>query len=173
MPLTSEICEYDVTSPARFQAEKKMIEQRLGDLVEEIHHIGSTSIVGIKAKPEIDLLIIVKSTNQIDTIESVMSTLGYDARGECGIPGRYYFSKNVKGKRTHKAHLCTRSHRLAQELIVFRDYLRDHPKEAKIYESLKIGLAKNGSAVTREYLDGKEGYIRGIIEKSITQGYGF
>ena len=172
MALTSKICEYDDTSPARFQAEKKMIEQRLGGLVEEIHHVGSTSIVGIRAKPEIDLLIIVKSIEQIDTIESAMSTLGYDVRGECGIPGRYYFSKNVNGKRTFKAHLCIGSHRLALELIVFRDYLRDHPEEIKIYESLKIRLAKNGSAVTREYLDGKEEYIRGIIEKSISRGYG-
>ena len=172
MALTSEICEYDDTSPTRFQAEKKMIEQRLGSLVEEIHHIGSTSIVGIKAKPEIDLLIIVKSIDQIDTIESAMSTLGYDVRGECGIPGRYYFSKNVNGKRTHKAHLCIDSHRLALELIVFRDYLQDHPSEAKIYESLKIGLAKKGTAVTREYLDGKVDYIQGIIVKSISEGYG-
>jgi GrpB-like predicted nucleotidyltransferase (UPF0157 family) len=171
MVLTSEICEYDDTSPARFQTEKKLIENRLGSVVEEIHHVGSTSIVGIKAKPEIDLLIIVKSVDQIEAIENAMSNLGYDVRGECDIPGRYYFSKNVNGKRTHKAHLCLHSHPLARELIVFRDYLRDHPDEAKIYESLKINLAKNGSASTREYLDGKESHIRGIIEISISQGY--
>ena len=60
---------------------------------------------------------------------------------------------------------------MALEVIVFRDYLRDHPDEANIYESLKIGLAKNGRASTREYLDGKEAYIQAIVEKSISQGY--
>lgn len=172
MALTSEICDYDKDSPLKFNAEKKLIEQELGILVHDIQHVGSTSIVGIKAKPEIDLLVVVKSVDPIDPINKAMLALGYDIRGECEIPGRHYFSKNMNAKRTHKAHVCIRNHRLVQELIVFRDYLLDHPDEVRVYESLKLRLADSNLTGTREYLDGKENYIREIIQRAIGEGYG-
>jgi GrpB-like predicted nucleotidyltransferase (UPF0157 family) len=107
----------------------------------------------------------------MDPINNAMANLGYDVRGECEIPDRHYFSKNVDGIRTHKAHLCVRNHPLVLELIVFRDYLRDHPDEAKTYESLKVNLANSNTSGIREYLDGKEGYIRDVIKKAVNEGY--
>lgn len=173
MALTSEICEYDPIWTARFDRESAQISERLGEQVEEIHHIGSTSVPGLAAKPEIDLLVIVLSLNQINAINSGMEDLGYAVRGECGIPGRHYFSKNIGSKRTHKAHVCLRSHRLALELIVFRDYLRDHPDDAKTYESLKLELSKTNRAGIREYLDGKASYILRVVERANAEGYRF
>ena len=155
MALTSEIHEYSESWPARFERQKLLIEERLGDEVEEIHHVGSTSIVGLMAKPEIDLLVIVSSLAGIDLFDTGVVDLGYDVRGESGrIAGCRYFSKNVAGKRTHKAHLCVRSHRLAVEMIVFRDYLREHADHARAYERLKLGLANSNRTGMREYLDG-------------------
>ena len=60
MALTSELISYQSEWPARFEVERTAMVSRFGALVKDIHHIGSTSIPGIpKAKPEIDILIIV------------------------------------------------------------------------------------------------------------------
>jgi GrpB-like predicted nucleotidyltransferase (UPF0157 family) len=106
MPLTSDICDYDPQWPAIFEAERLRIQQKLGHLVREIHHVGSTAVPGMKAKPEIDLLIVVNSIGEIEAINSGMAELDYDVRGECGIKARYYYSKNTQSVRTHKAHVC-------------------------------------------------------------------
>jgi GrpB-like predicted nucleotidyltransferase (UPF0157 family) len=96
MSLTSDICDYDPQWPAMFEAERLRIQEKLGHLVREIHHVGSTAVPGMKAKPEIDLLIVVKSISDIDAINSRMAELGYDVRGECGIESRHYYSKNTQ-----------------------------------------------------------------------------
>lgn len=172
MSLTSDICDYDPQWPAMFEAERVRIQQKLGHLVREIHHVGSTTVPGMKAKPEIDLLIVVNCISGIDAINSGMAELGYDVRGECGIEGRHYYSKNTQSVRTHKAHVCEISHSNVTRQIAFRDYMRDHPKDAQEYAVLKMRLAKSNSKGMAEYLEGKQNYIEGIIRTALPQGYG-
>jgi GrpB-like predicted nucleotidyltransferase (UPF0157 family) len=172
MSLTSDICDYDPQWPAMFEAERLRIQQKLGHLVREIHHVGSTAVLGIKAKPEIDLLIVVNSISEINAINSSMAELGYDVRGECGIEGRHYYSKNSQSARTHKAHVCEISHSNVARQIAFRDYMRDHPKDAEEYAVLKMRLAKSNSKGMAEYLEGKQSYIERITNMALRQGYG-
>jgi GrpB-like predicted nucleotidyltransferase (UPF0157 family) len=128
-----------------FEAERLRIQQKLGHLVREIHHVGSTAVPGMKAKPEIDLLIVVNSTSEIEAINSGMAELGYDVRGVCGIEWRHYYSKNTRSVRTHKAHACEISHSNVVRQIAFRDYMRDHHKDAQEYAELKLRLAVSNS----------------------------
>jgi GrpB-like predicted nucleotidyltransferase (UPF0157 family) len=172
MSLTSDICDYDPQWPAMFEAERLKIQQKLSHLVRGIHHVGSTAVPGMKAKPEIDLLIVVNSIGEIEAINSGMAELGYDVRGECGIEGRYYYSKNTQSVRTHKAHVCEISHSNVARQIAFRDYMREHPKDAQEYAELKLRLAKSNSRGMTEYLEGKRNYIEGIIQVALGQGYG-
>ena len=172
MSLTTDICDYDPRWPALFEAERLKIQEKLGRLVLEIHHVGSTAVPGMKAKPEIDLLIVVKSISDINAINSSMAELGYAVRGECGIAGRHYYSKNTQCARTHKAHVCEISHSNVARQIAFRDYMRDHPKDAQEYAALKMRLAKSNSKGMAEYLEGKRNYIEGIIHAALKQGYG-
>jgi GrpB-like predicted nucleotidyltransferase (UPF0157 family) len=172
MSLTSDIGDYDPQWPALFEAERLRIQEKLGHFVREIHHVGSTAVPGMKAKPEIDLLIVVNSISDIDAINSGMAELGYDVRGECGIEGRHYYSKNTQSARTHKAHVCELSHSNVARQIAFRDYMRDHPKDAQEYAVLKMRLAKSNSKGMAEYLEGKQNYVEGIIHTALRQGYG-
>ena len=172
MSLTSDICDYDPQWPALFEAERLRIQEKLGHLVREIHHVGSTAVPGMKGKPEIDLLIVVNSISDIDTINSGMAELGYDVRGECGIEGRHYYSKDIRSARTHKAHVCEVSHSNVARQIAFRDYMRDHPQDAQEYAVLKMRLAESNSRGMVEYLEGKQNYIEGIIHTALRQGYG-
>lgn len=172
MSLTSHISDYDPHWPAMFEAERVRIQDKLGDLVREIHHVGSTAVPGMKAKPEIDILIVVKRIGDIDPINAGMAELGYDVRGECGIEGRYYYSKNIQTARTHKAHVCEGSHSNVSRQIAFRDFMRDHPKDADEYAELKTRLAKSNTKGIAEYLDSKRSYIERIIYVAIAEGYG-
>jgi GrpB-like predicted nucleotidyltransferase (UPF0157 family) len=155
-----------------FEAERLRIQQKLGHLVREIHHVGSTAVPGAKAKPEIDLLIIVNSITEIDAVNSGMVELGYDVRGECGIKGRHYYSKNTQSARSHKAHVCEISHSNVARQIAFRDYMRDHPKDAQEYAVLKMRLVNSNSKRMAEYLEGKQNYIERITQTAVAQGYG-
>ena len=172
MSLTSHISDYDPHWPAMFEAERVRIQDKFGDLIREIHHVGSTAVLGMKAKPEIDILIVVKSIGDIDPINAGMAELGYDVRGECGIEGRYYYSKNTQTARTHKAHVCEGSHSNVSRQIAFRDFMRDHPKDADEYAELKTRLAKSNTKGMAEYLDSKRSYIERIIYVAIAEGYG-
>ncbi|MFT4567760.1 MAG: GrpB-like predicted nucleotidyltransferase (UPF0157 family), partial [Saprospiraceae bacterium] len=75
-----------------------------GENLNSIHHIGSTAIPNTKAKPEIDILIVVKEVSNLAKYNELIKELGYTIRGEClengGTPGRFYYSKNTNNKRT-------------------------------------------------------------------------
>jgi len=62
------------------------------EIVVGIHHIGSTSIPGIHAKPTIDLMPLVTTLREFDMREAAVRTLGYEWRGEFGIPGRRFLT---------------------------------------------------------------------------------
>jgi GrpB-like predicted nucleotidyltransferase (UPF0157 family) len=138
--------------------------------VHEIHHVGSTAVPGMKAKSEIDFLIVVKSIRSIDAINSGMT--GCDVRGECGIEGRHYYSKNIQSLRTHKVHVCEIDHSNVARQMALRDYMRGQPKDAQECATLKMKLAKSNSRGMAEYLEGKQNYIERIIHKARSEGYG-
>src|SRR5262245_55708594 len=74
----------------------------LGELLQVSHHIGSTAIPGICAKPIIDMLVVVSDLAVLDERTARMEALGYEALGEFGIAGRRYFRKDGQdGNRTH------------------------------------------------------------------------
>jgi GrpB-like predicted nucleotidyltransferase (UPF0157 family) len=74
-----------------FEHEASRIVAALGVTLVNIHHIGSTSITYTKAKPVIDILLEVSSLDELDQQSASLQALGYEAKGEFGIPGRRYF----------------------------------------------------------------------------------
>ena len=86
-----EVVPHDPKWRQVFEVESQPVIEALGDNVLAIHHIGSTAIPGIYAKPIIDLLIEVKDIVKVDGQGSAMELLGYEVMGEFGIPDRRYF----------------------------------------------------------------------------------
>ncbi|XDK22198.1 Hypothetical protein ABZS17I87_02528 [Kosakonia cowanii] len=84
---------YDEKWPELFNAESFLIKRLLGEVAKDIHHIGSTSVPGLSAKPVIDVLVEVSDINELDQCTPAMVNAGYVARGENGIAGRRYFIK--------------------------------------------------------------------------------
>ena len=86
-----EVVPYNEEWPKLFQQEAVLIRQVLEREIIDIHHIGSTSVPGLHAKPIIDIIPVVKSISNVDNYTKSMEDIGYEALGENGLSGRRYF----------------------------------------------------------------------------------
>ncbi len=145
----------------------RQVAAALGENVVAMHHIGSTAIPGIYAKPIIDLLIEVNNLIKVDDQNAAMESLGYQVMGEFGIPDRRFFCKdNPEGVRTHHIHTFKAGSEQVGRHLTFRDYMIAHPKDAQRYSELKRQLAKAYPTDLDGYMDGKDGFIREIDQKA-------
>ncbi len=154
-----EVVEYDPSWPERFESEKKRLVDTLGSIVIEVHHIGSTAVPGLVAKPIIDILIEVQDLTALDACNGEMEAIGYTVKGEFGIPGRRYFQKGGSD-RTHQVHAFTRHDDNVIRHIAFRDYLLSFPAIAEEYAVLKKRVAKQCNDDIEKYCDGKDAFIK-------------
>ena len=156
-----QVVPHDPTWRSEFEREAKHIRRALEDIVVRLHHIGSTAIRGIFAKPIIDFLLKVDDLVELDERSTAMEELGYRAMGEFGIPGRRYFQKgNASGIRTHQVHAFEADSKEIERHIAFRDYLIAHPVEAQAYGELKRRLAREHPDDIEAYMDGKDPFIK-------------
>jgi len=151
-----------------FNQEVDALKQAFGKVLLKIHHIGSTSIPGIVAKPIVDMLPVVKDIRAVDRITPSIEALGYEAKGEYGMPGRRFFVKSQGGKRLFNMHVFEEGHADIQRHLLFRDYLRAHPEEALLYADLKKDLVLQYPDDIERYCWGKEDFIKEIDRKAMT-----
>jgi GrpB-like predicted nucleotidyltransferase (UPF0157 family) len=131
---------HDPAWPDAYAAEAVALSAQLGPLLIALYHVGSTSVVGLPAKPIIDILGIVADQGQLGA--DSLAALGYEGLGEFGIAGRRYFRRtNAAGVRTHHLHLFGPGAPEIARHLAFRDYLRAHPDRAQAYAERKMKLA--------------------------------
>jgi GrpB-like predicted nucleotidyltransferase (UPF0157 family) len=137
-----EVISYDPNWPTMFETEKEIISAALGDNCVAIHHIGSTSVPGLAAKPKIDIVAVAKDRKKaIIDLEKV----GYAHRGEWNIPLKCGFTK--RGSVNANLHMFFDENHPEVELnLKFRDYLRDHPDVCDEYAALKIKILEDEDA---------------------------
>jgi GrpB-like predicted nucleotidyltransferase (UPF0157 family) len=146
--------------------EVKRIKKALSVDVVAVHHIGSTAIPNIKAKPILDFVLVVRNLDTLDNKSHEMESLGYIAKGERGIPGRRFFSKDTNGKRSHHVHAFQINNSEIERHLNFRDYLLTHPQDAREYESLKEKLATRYPHRSGDYTEGKSDFIQETVVKA-------
>lgn len=162
------VVPHDPQWKTQFMLEADRIEQAIGPAVVNIHHIGSTAIPGIYAKPIIDLLVEVIELPPVDAAQGAMAALGYEALGEFGLPGRRYFQKTLAtGDRTHHVHVFEVSSPEVDRHLAFRDYLMAHPAWAEQYSNLKQQLAQAHPTDIESYMQGKHGLIRQLEQTAL------
>jgi GrpB-like predicted nucleotidyltransferase (UPF0157 family) len=132
----------------------------------EIHHIGSTSITGMPAKPTIDMLMVVKDIQQIDRYNPIMSQKGYHAKGENEIEGRRFFFNGNDLVHTFHLHIFQTSSTEIKRHLNFRNFLIAHKEEARQYAQLKIQLSNEYPANVDTYQEGKNEFIKAIDQKA-------
>jgi GrpB-like predicted nucleotidyltransferase (UPF0157 family) len=164
------VVPYDSSWPAEFARESAAVASALGESCLIVHHIGSTSIHGMVAKPIIDMLPVVRSIEAVDARSGEMTALGYEVLGEFGIPGRRYFRKeDSHGIRTHQVHVFEAGSPQIARHLAFRDFMRKHSDHAREYAALKQHLAAQFPNDIEAYMDGKDAFIRRI--DAITAGF--
>jgi GrpB-like predicted nucleotidyltransferase (UPF0157 family) len=151
----------DSTWPTQFLLEAALIRETAKTGIVDIHHIGSTAIPNIFAKPIIDILLIVADLHALDKLAIAMQQLGYEAKGEFGIAGRRYFRKNSNdGARTHQVHAFELGSAHINRHLAFRDYIRSHPDIAASYSELKRRLADQHFDDIAAYMNDKDAFIK-------------
>ena len=165
MALTNHFEAFSLNWAQQFRSESALLQPLFSEDVVAIHHVGSTAIPGMIAKPEIDILVELKSSSDFESYFPALEKLGYRYRDDAPFSfGHWFFSKDTNGKRTHKLHLCSSSHRTVKEQILFRDYLIQNPERAAQYRELKLGLANSNTKGMLEYLEGKAPFIQEILQ---------
>ncbi len=160
-----QVVQYDPNWPIIFQTLKQYIASALGENLLEIHHIGSTSVPGLAAKPKIDILAVVRNPslaiNQLETI-------GLQHKGEYNIPLHYGFSKRAEVN--INLHMYEANHAEIELNLMFRDYLRQHLEAREAYAQLKTELLEDTSSMQKEnscfsnYTLRKGDFIRSILK---------
>ena len=163
-----EVVPYDPLWLSEFERASSEVMQALGPDLLAIHHIGSTAIPGIYAKPVIDMLAVVADLAAIDRRSADMERLGYEVMGEFGIEGRRYFRRDdPAGRRTHQIHAFERASPHLNRHLAFRDFMRAHPQIAREYGELKRRLAAAHPYDMEAYMDGKDGFIKEMQARAL------
>jgi GrpB-like predicted nucleotidyltransferase (UPF0157 family) len=172
MDVSSERIAVELVSPVTAwaetaRAESARLSSAIGPTLITIHHIGSTSIPGIKAKPTVDLLPLVASLEALDEREAQVKALGYDWMGEFGLPGRRFLRLSRDGKRLFNVHCYEDGNPEITRHLAFRDYLRAHPETAKEYETEKVRAAALHPDDVLAYNDAKNDWIKRTEQQAL------
>ena len=160
-----EIVPYDSGWPDLFRQTALPMREALDSVALRIDHIGSTSIVGLAAKPVIDIQISVVDFEPMAAFRDPLQELGYVFRSKNDDRTKRYFREAPGTRRTH-IHV-RRQGSLSQQLaLVFRDYLREHPEDAARYADLKYQLMETYHYERQLYTDAKDPFIWEIMQKA-------
>ena len=132
-----------------------------------IHHIGSTSVPCLAAKPIIDLCVEVDTLARADAREADVVALGYQALGEHGLPRRRFYRRDENGERTHHVHLWVAGDPEVARHLAFRDFLIAHPERAARYGKLKTWLAAQFEWDAESYIAGKDAFVRDVEVRAL------
>ncbi len=153
---------HDESWSDEYEIVKQGLLSTLGDNVIGIHHVGSTAIRGIVAKPILDVAVEIKSVGDLNI--AGMEEAGYEWCADRATPGRYLFVKREGDDlSTRHIHCYLKNNDNLQATISFCSYLNRHPEYAKQYSDLKEGLAARYPDDRVAYTDAKAAFIEGII----------
>lgn len=148
-----------------YQNEVEFLKTIFEDEIIKCEHFGSTAVRGMKAKPVIDMMCIVRNIEKINEFNEQMKKLGYDSAGEWGITGRRLFRKGGEN-RSHHIHFYQFDNPQIERHLIFRDYLRTHPSEAARYSKFKEQLAQRFDD-TINYSQAKKVFVKEMEQKAL------
>lgn len=161
------VTEYNPLWADMFETEAAKITAVLGKNCSAVHHIGSTAVAGLAAKPIIDIMPIVYSLEDVDKVAPEFEKIGYEYMGEFGISGRRYLRKGGD-ERTHQIHIFSvKSEYDIERHLAIRDYLRSHPAVCEQYYGLKKELANKYPYDIEGYCDGKEEFVKQLEREAL------
>jgi GrpB-like predicted nucleotidyltransferase (UPF0157 family) len=141
--------------------EGQRLAEALGTLLVAVHHIGSTAIPDIVARPILDLIPEVPSITALDARAPQLRALGYEWWGEYGMPGRRYatLTDGATGQRCVQLHAFETGSPHVERHLAFRDFLRANPARAREYEAMKLRSRDQHPGDSHAYSSAKSAWI--------------
>ena len=130
-----EVVDYDDAWPDRFEEWRGRIAVALGPVARRIDHVGSTSVPGLPAKPIIDIQVAVTDPRDEDAYVPSLADEGLALRSRDEL--HRYFRPLAGHPRAVHVHVCPTGSPWERDHLVFRDYLRTHPDDARRYTETK------------------------------------
>jgi GrpB-like predicted nucleotidyltransferase (UPF0157 family) len=158
------VVPYDPDWPRQFEAERARLEALLAPWLEGgIHHVGSTAVPGLAAKPVLDMLAGVRDLAEAEAAFAPLAALGYRPRPH--RPEAHSLQKPGTGgwwEQTHHLHLTEPGSDLWRERLAFRDALRADPGLAAEYARWKLAHAA-GPGAAAPYGDSKTAFVAAVL----------
>ena len=160
------LVDYDPKWPQQYDDFSRWLTDYIGKgVVLGVHHIGSTAIPQMPAKPIVDVLVEIPSFAKAKP--RVLPAMNMEQWEYWFYKGKLTFIKRdgLNGRRTHHVHMMPRGKKLAAHLA-FRDHMRSHAEDALRYAALKRELADTHKTDRESYTDAKAAFIDEIVRKA-------
>lgn len=177
---TIQLCEHEKEWEIEAQNTIVRLKEILGDVIKDIQHVGSTSILTMKAKPIIDIAVAVDEFDDILAYEKELKDAGfyYRPNAQASLRDQLLFAcgnfyNGMGDLQTHFIHVVKTNSMDWINYINFRDYLNKTPSAAKEYEDLKVSLAQQipVDSGREKYLKGKHDFIVYTLRKALVKSY--
>ena len=136
----------------------------IGNSIISVEHVGSTSVVGLWAKPIIDIDVIIDD-GMMPVVIDKLAQIGYVHRGDLGVKGRQTFGYDRNAKAhlmEHHLYVCHKDNAELRQHLALRSFLRNSPEYREKYSNIKREMAKQFPHDIDSYLKGKEPVIMEI-----------
>ena len=159
--------DYDPHWPEQFEVLRAQIAAVLRPLAAAIEHVGSTAVPGLAAKPIIDIDVLLRSAADLPEAITRLAILGYQHRGDLGVPGREAFRPPANDVASH-LYVCAPECLEYARHIALRNHLRMYPEDACGYERLKRALAVEFRNDREAYNQAKTEFVEKVLRRAAT-----
>ena len=158
------VAEYDPEWPRWFERAATRIRGALGETVLELHHVGSTSVPGLPAKPLIDVDLVAPDTTDESSYVPQLEAIGYELRVR---EPDWYEHRLLRGfDPPVNLHVFSRGCEEVARMLRFRDWLRTHDDDRALYARTKRELAAKQWKYVQNYADAKTEIVLEILARA-------
>ena len=164
---TVKLSEHDPSWEASAACFIGHLTEILGNTCIEARHVGSTAVSAIPAKPIIDIALGVRSMEELEKANEILTLNGIYYRGEDHPGQRLYVCGDIeKDFITHHIHAVPYGSEPWNNYVKLNDYLNKNPGQAQAYADLKKNLAETYASDRKAYTAGKAAFIGELIKKA-------
>jgi GrpB-like predicted nucleotidyltransferase (UPF0157 family) len=161
------VSDYDPQWPEWFETVRRRVWPAVSDIAFRIDHVGSTSVPGLAAKPIIDMDIVVASLDRVRPVIDRLARIGYEWRGDLGVPGREAFQPvRDQGMPPHHLYLVVENNKAHLDHWLLRDLLRQDAGARDQYAGLKRRNVELANSDMDVYVAAKAEFVAGLLTRA-------
>ncbi|MGO9297099.1 MAG: GrpB family protein [Streptosporangiaceae bacterium] len=160
------VAAYDPSWPAQYERWRDRLDDRLAGTALRIAHVGSTAVLGLPAKPTIDIQVSVADLDDESRYVAQIEQAGVQLRSR-DVLHRFFRPFAGRPRDVH-VHVCQAGAAWEREHLLFRDYLRSHPDARDAYAWAKREAARVWSDDRIAYTEAKTGIILDLLDAAET-----